>query len=162
MKKTILSIALCGGILASVGTAVIVHADDTKTGTTEVTSKVLAGDISLLIDNSVNFGEKTLAKEVDFGSKDVNFTVTDYTGAPKGFTIQAVLKDEDAKRVVTVGDKELSKTATQVYSVKANNNGDNIGKVAATLKYTGLDTAKVYTTNIEWTLSAGTSKAISE
>ncbi|MBF8807314.1 MAG: hypothetical protein IC227_01445 [Enterococcus lacertideformus] len=158
MKKMSLFILLCGGILITSTKAVTVHADDSMVGTTSVTSEVVRGDVILKMDSAINFGQKPLSAVVDFGSKEMNYTVTDYSGDTDGFMITAKLTDADPKRSLTIGDVELSTTAAPIVTKEVNVVGENSEKVTATLKYTGLEKIQTYTSTIEWMLTKGTSQ----
>lgn len=162
MKKYILSIALCGGGLVASTASVTVHADDSLTGTTSVSSEVVKGDITLAIDNSTDFGQQPLSDVVDFGTKDINYTVTDFTGTTDGFTIAAKLTDIDSKRSLKLGGIELSDIDTPIIQKATDTFGDNKDKVSAALKYTGVNQVKVYTSSIEWSLTKGTTAQFKE
>ncbi|MFK4943882.1 hypothetical protein ACFX18_07020 [Lactococcus garvieae] len=138
------------------------HADDTLTGTTAVSSEVTKGDVTLKIDTTTDFGQQPLSAVVDFGTTDVNYTVTDYSGDVKGFTIAAKLADTDSKRSLKIGEVELSGTAASVVTTDTNVVGDNTNKVSAALKYTGVEKVQKYASSIEWSLTKGTTRQIAE
>lgn len=161
MKK-LLSMTLCVGILLGASSAITAHADGTTTGTTTVNSEVTKGDLTLKVDGSTDFGQKPLSSVVDFGTRDINYTVTNYTGETNGFTISAKLSDKDDKRSVKIGEVELSQTAAAVVTKSTDAVGENTDKVSASLKYTGVEKAQKCTFNIEWTLTNGTSAQIAE
>lgn len=162
MKKIILSTVLCGGILVASSSMLTAHADDTLTGTTAVSSEVTKGDVTLKIDTTTDFGQQPLSAVVDFGTTDVNYTVTDYSGDVKGFTIAAKLADTDSKRSLKIGEVELSDTAASVVTTDTNVVGDNTNKVSAALKYTGVEKVQKYASSIEWSLTKGTTRQIAE
>lgn len=162
MKKIILSTVLCGGILVASSSMLTVHADDILTGTTAVSSEVTKGDVTLKIDTTTDFGQQPLSAVVDFGKTDVNYTVTDYSGDVKGFTIAAKLADTDSKRSLKIGEVELSNTTAPVITTDTNVVGDNTNKVYAALKYTGVKKVQKYASNIEWSLTKGTTRQIAE
>lgn len=162
MKKFILSAVLCGGVLVASSSMLTVHADDTLTGTTAVNSEVVKGDVTLKVDEATDFGQKALSSVVDFGSKDINYTVTDYSGDVKGFTISAKLTDTDDKRSLKIGDVELSDQEAPVVTKASNTVGENTDKVAAALKYTGVEKVQKYASSIEWSLTKGTTAQIAE
>ncbi|WP_404898609.1 hypothetical protein [Lactococcus garvieae] len=138
------------------------HADDTLTGTTAVSSEVTKGDVTLKIDTTTDFGQQPLSAVVDFGTTNVNYTVTDYSGDVKGFTIAAKLADTDSKRSLKIGEVELSDTAATVVTTNTNVVGDNTNKVSAALKYTGVEKVQKYASSIEWSLTKGTTRQIAE
>lgn len=162
MKKNILSAVLCGGILVASSSMLTTHADDTLTGTTAVSSEVTKGDVTLKIDTTTDFGQQPLSAVVDFGTTNVNYTVTDYSGDVKGFTIAAKLADTDSKRSLKIGEVELSDTAATVVTTNTNVVGDNTNKVSAALKYTGVEKVQKYASSIEWSLTKGTTRQIAE
>lgn len=162
MKKMILSAVLCGGVLVASSSMLTVHADDTLTGTTAVSSEVVKGDVTLKVDAATDFGQKALSAVEDFGTKDINYTVTDYSGDVKGFTISAKLTDTDAKRSLKIGGVELSDTAAPVVTKTADVVGENTDKVSAALKYTGVDKVQKLTSSIEWSLTKVTTLQIAE
>ncbi|MFK4881361.1 hypothetical protein QR692_08755 [Lactococcus petauri] len=162
MKKIILSAVLCGGIFVASSSMLTAHADDTLTGTTAVSSEVTKGDVTLKIDTTTDFGQQPLSAVVDFGTTDVNYTVTDYSGDVKGFTIAAKLADTDSKRSLKIGEVELSGTAASVVTTDTNVVGDNTNKVSAALKYTGVEKVQKYASSIEWSLTKGTTRQIAE
>lgn len=162
MKKIILSAVLCGGVFVASTSMLTVHADDNLTGTTAVSSEVVKGDVSLKIDSTTDFGKQPLSTVVDFGTRDVNYTVTDYSGDVKGFTIAAKLADTDAKRSLKIGKVELSETAAPVVTKDTDAVGDNTDKVSAALKYTGVEKVQKYASSIEWSLTKGTTRQITE
>jgi hypothetical protein len=152
MKKIILSAALCGGMLLGTANGIAVHAD-TLSSSTAVSAEVTRGDVTLAVDPTVDFASQPLAATVDFGSKDINYSVTDYSGETDGYQITAKLTDEaDATRTVTVGGVTLSNEAAQVASKTTNEVGENADTLAATLSYTGIKQVKDYSTSIEWNL----------
>lgn len=162
MKKIILSAVLCGGIFVASSSMLTAHADDTLTGTTAVSSEVTKGDVTLKIDTTTDFGQQPLSAVVDFGTTAVNYTVTDYSGDVKGFTIAAKLADTDSKRSLKIGEVELSGTAASVVTTDTNVVGDNTNKVSAALKYTGVEKVQKYASSIEWSLTKGTTRQIAE
>ncbi|KSU19376.1 hypothetical protein [Lactococcus lactis] len=162
MKKFILSAVLCGGVLVASSSILTVHADDTLKGTTAVNSEVVKGDVTLKVDEATDFGQKALNSVVDFGSKYINYTVTDYSGDVKGFTISAKLTDTDDKRSLKIGDVELSGQEAPVVTKATDAVGENTDKVVAALKYTGVEKVQKYVSSIEWSLTKGTTAQISE
>lgn len=161
MKK-LLSMTLCVGILLGASSAVTAHADGTTTGTTTVNSEVTKGETTLKVDGATDFGQKPLSSVVDFGTRDINYTVTDYTGETNGFTISAKLSDKDDKRSVKIGEVELSQDAASVVTKSTDTVGENTDKVSASLKYTGIEKVQKYTSSIEWSLTKGSSAQIAE
>lgn len=141
MKKKICA-TLYVGTLICASSITTVHAADTLTATTTVNSEVTKGDITLKVDKAIDFGQQPLSRVVNFGTKNINYTVTDYVGETNGFTISAKLSDVDAKRTVKIGETELSQTATAVVTKSKDVVGDNTDKVSASLKYTGLEKIK--------------------
>lgn len=157
MKKIILSAALCSGVLlASAATMTVAHADDELKGTTTVTSEVTRGERTLTVDPDTGFDKKPLAAIVDFGTKTINYNLTDYSGHTDGFTILAKLEDKDEKRVLTLAGKELSDTPEAIATKATNAVGDNKDSADAKLVYTGLTDVKVYTSKIEWSVQPTT------
>lgn len=162
MKKIILSAVLCGGVFVASTSMLTAHAEDTLSGTTAVNSEVVKGDVTLKVDEGTDFGQQPLSAVVDFGTKDVNYTVTDYSGDVNGFTIAAKLADTDAKRSLKIGEVELSETAAPVVTKDTDAVGDNTDKVSAALKYTGVEKVQKYASRIEWSLTKGTTRQIAE
>lgn len=168
MKKVILLSALLGGVFLfsttasadsgtgttpAAGTATNQTADS---GTTDLTAATTAGDISLTVDPTVDFGSKPLADVVAFGTKEINYTVTDYTGTTDGFTLTAKLKDDDATESLKLDTNELSTTAINIAAPTTDVFGDNAGKTSADLTYTGVKTVTTLTSTIEWNLTKAT------
>ncbi|PGE39011.1 hypothetical protein COM63_31520, partial [Bacillus cereus] len=79
-----------------------------------------------------------------------------------GFTIAAKLADTDSKRSLKIGEVELSDTTAPVITTDTNVVGDNTNKVYAALKYTGVKKVQKYASNIEWSLTKGTTRQIAE
>ena len=158
MKKLILSLLLCGGIFSLLVKPLATHAEDTTTGTTAITSEVVRGDVTLKVDAELNFGKQPLSAVVNFGSKEMNYTVTDYSGENDGFIIAAKLTDTDPTRSLKIGDVELSATAAPIVTKETDIVGENQEKLTATLTYTGLKKVQTYTSTIEWNLTKGTSQ----
>ncbi|WKF72407.1 hypothetical protein QYM42_08445 [Lactococcus lactis] len=162
MKKMILSAVLCGGVLVASSSMLTVHAADTLTATTAVSSEVVKGDVNLTVDATTDFGQKALSSVVDFGTKDVKYTVNDYSGDTKGFSISAKLTDTDAKRSVKIGGVELSDSVAPILTKTTDAVGDNSDKISIALKYTGVEKVQKYTSSIEWTLTKATTRQIAE
>ncbi|CAK20207.1 hypothetical protein WJ048_04025 [Listeria welshimeri] len=162
MKKIILSTVLCGGILMGMMNGLTVQAADTLSGNTEIGAEVIKGDVSLTIDATTDFGSQPLSETVDFGSKDINYTVTDYSGTTNGYEISAKLADADGKRSLKIGEVELSEEVVPVVTKDVNIVGENSDKVTSTLVYTNVTKVQKYTSTIEWNLTKGSSKQISE
>ncbi|EUJ41143.1 hypothetical protein [Brochothrix campestris] len=142
--------------------AVNVHADDVLTGNTTIDAQVTKGDLILAMDEKTDFGTQPLGDKIDFGTKDIAFTVTDFTGTTTGFTLTAQLGDTDAKRSLKVGGVELSETAVTVLSKPTNIIGENKEKVGAQLVYTNVNETKVFQTLVKWQLTNATTKDIAE
>lgn len=162
MKKVIVSLVLCGGITVGILSERIVYADDTLNGSTEVGAEVIKGDVTLAMDSATDFGSQPLSETVDFGAKDINYTVTDYSGTTDGFTISAKLTDTDDTRSLKIGETELSETAAAVITKDSNEVGDNTDKISATLVYTGVTKVQKYATTIEWNVTKASINKISE
>lgn len=162
MKKIILSIVLCGGVLLGMTNGLTVQAADTLSGNTEIGAEVIKGDVSLTIDATTDFGSQPLSGTVDFGSKDIYYTVTDWSGTTNGYEISAKLADTDDKRSLKIGEVELSEEAAPVVTKDENSVGENSDKVASSLVYTNVTKVQKYTSTIEWNLTKGTSEQISE
>lgn len=161
MKKKICA-TLYVGTLICASSITTVHAADTLTATTTVNSEVIKGDITLQVDKTIDFGQQPLSRVVNFGTKNINYTVTDYVGKTNGFTISAKLSDVDAKRSVKIGEVELSQDAASVVTKSTDTVGENTDKVSASLKYTGIEKVQKYTSSIEWSLTKGNSAQIAE
>lgn len=155
-----------GGIVCIVGfsaqTTIGVKADDVLTGNTTIDAQVTKGDLVIGMDATTDFGQKPLGNKVDFGTKEIAFTITDFTGSTKGYQITAQLADTDKKRSLKVGGVELSEMAATVLTKDSNVIGENKDKVAAQLVYTNLTEMKVYKTIVKWQLTNTASKDISE
>lgn len=162
MKKVIVSAVLCGGILMGITSGVTAQAADQLDGNTIIGAEVIKGDITLKVDNTIDFGSQPLSDVVDFGSKDISYTVTDYTGATNGFELSAKVMDTDEKRSLKFGDIELSEIATPVVIEATNIVGENTKTVSSSLVYTGIEKVQKYTSNVEWNLNKSTTKQISE
>lgn len=163
MKKVIMTGSLvCGTILVmGLSTGLTVQADE-LTGNTAIGAEVIKGDTVLEIDKNTNFGQKSLSDVVNFGTQDINYTVTDYTGTKNGFSISAKLTDTDATRSLKVSGEELSETAVEVVNADTNAVGANVAKVEIGLVYTKAQDTKVFNSTIEWELTKATTKSISE
>lgn len=164
MKKIGYSLLFTGSLLIfiSFGSGNIVHATDNLTGNTKVGAEVIKGDVSLTVDQTVDFGKQPLSQVVDFGSKDINYVVTDYSGTTNGYELSAKLTDTDNTRSLKVQGVELSNIASPVMKKTMNSVGDNNDKVSSSLKYTGVTKAQKYSSSIEWNLTKVSTKQISE
>lgn len=162
MKKRILGLTLLGGLLIGATNATSAEAADVLNGSTEIGAEVVKGDVTLIVDNKTDFGTQPLSSVVDFGLKDINYTVADYSGTTNGFSISAKLTDIDEKRSLRLDGIELSDVAVPVVTKDSNLVGDNVDKVSSGLIYTGVTKAEKYTSTIEWNLTKATTKQISE
>lgn len=171
MKKIVLRTLFIGGItlgLSIFGNTAVLAADS-LTGKTDIAAKTIAGDVTLMIDGTVDFKEQPLSPEINFGSQDLNYTVTDYSGSTNGYILQAQLEDQDMNRTLQVDGKEISTTGTEkddqgneipttptsVVDKATDVFGDNTDKLPVTLKYKNVTEIKDLTTKIEWTLIKG-------
>ncbi|MBZ6003762.1 hypothetical protein KII95_07000 [Leuconostoc gelidum subsp. aenigmaticum] len=156
------------GILAVgmiVGPLTSVNADDTLNGTTNVTSEVTRGDLSLKVADSVDFGKQVLSPVVDFGTKGIDYTVTNYTGELDGYTISVKADADVSERSFKVGDvSNASATDATAVTVAAEDdqNGDKLGTADSALSYAGLKTIGKYNTELTWTLTQGTPEQFAE
>ncbi len=162
MKKKITGTLLLGSILLGASIGMVAQAADTLNGSTEIGAEITRGDVILSIDSPTNFGSQPLSAIVDFGSKEIKYTVTDYSGLTNGFTISAKLTDTDEKRSLKIGEAELSETTAPVIKKTTNTVGENKDKVTSSLTYTGVTKTQNYTSTIEWNLSKVDTKQISE
>ncbi len=162
MKKIILSAMLCGGMLLGVANSGVAHAADKLTGNTTATATVTKGDVTLDIDSAINFDPQPLSGDVNFGSQDVNYKVTDYSGDTKGYQLSAKLGDTDATRTVKIGDTTLSDSAAVVASKDSNIVGENADKLSVSLEYNGIKEVKDYSTAIQWNLTKTQTEQITE
>ncbi|HEM7699985.1 TPA: hypothetical protein U2K93_001647 [Enterococcus faecalis] len=162
MKKVIVSAVLCGGVLMGMTSGLTAQAADQLDGKTTIGSEVIKGDITLKVNDNIDFGVKPLSGVVDFGTKEISYTVTDYTGTTNGFELSAKVMNKDGKRSLKIGDKELSEKAQAVVTEANNVVGENTKTVSSALKYTGIEKVQKYTSNVEWNLTKSTTKQISE
>lgn len=162
MKKIILSAVVTGVVITGISSNMKVQADDSLNGNTEIGAEVTKGDVTLVVDSTVDFGTQVLSDTVDFGSRDINYTVTDYSGTVNGFELSAKLLDQDEKRSLKLNGTELSDTATTVVSETSNEFGENEGIVTSELVYSGVENIQTYNSLIEWNLTKGTTSQISE
>lgn len=171
MKKTGLA-ALMMGITVLVGAATSVSADDNKDSkTTDVTSKVTRGTISLTVPGKLEYPDKPLDSVVDFGELDATYSVTDYTadvntaGKPSGYTITAKADKADTNREFKIGSVAITDADNTVITSDGSAN-DEIGKndipAKATLKYSNLKVLGDQKVTITWTLTKATSLQIGE
>lgn len=162
MKKTILRVLVCSGMLFSLFCGVKVYAEDVLNGDTEIGAEVIKGDLSLIVDKNIDFGKQPLNSTVDFGTQDIKYNVLDYTGKTNGYELTAKLTDIDEKRVLKIDEVEISDTAALVVSKDSNVVGKNEDKVAAKLVYNGITSVQKYTSSIEWNLTKVTAREILE
>ncbi|WKK68808.1 hypothetical protein [Brochothrix thermosphacta] len=164
MKKSMIKGSiLCGTmVLVGLNSGLTAQAADSLSGNTNVGAEVTTGDVILKVNSSTDFGQKPLDKVVDFGKKNINYTVTDYTGTKNGFSISAKLGDSDTTRSLKIGDKELSETAVAVVIAGSNTVGPNEGVVEASLIYTDAQDTQKLNSVIEWELTNTTTREISE
>lgn len=162
MKKKIKSTLLLGGILLGSTFGMSAQAADILNGSTEIGAEIIRGDVILSIDSPTNFGSQPLSAIVDFGSKEIKYTVTDYSGLTNGFTVSAKLTDTDEKRLLKIGETELSETPALVIKKATNKVGENKDKLTSSLVYTGVTITQKYTSTIEWNLSKVNTNQISE
>lgn len=156
MKKVMISAVLLSGVLVS-GVA---HAD--TTGKTDVTSKLTPGGLELTVGKNIDFGESRLSPDVKFAPQTINYTVTDNTGAPKGFMITAKLDEQtDDKRVLDINNVQIKTAETVVLDKATSTNGDNNGQLATTLELVNA-TKGDYPAEITWSVTSGRPRDISE
>ncbi|MFC0234312.1 hypothetical protein ACFFIF_09950 [Vagococcus entomophilus] len=161
-NKYVLMSGLLGIVLVGLVGGKQALADDTLNGNTAISAEVTAGDVTLDVDKNIDFGKKALADIVDFGSQDIGYTVTDYSGTTDGYSISAKLTDKDETRTVKLGDTVLSTDAAVVVKPTSNKVGENKDKVKAALSYEGVTSVKKFTSTIEWTLTKGRTEQIGE
>lgn len=162
MKKMMIAgTVLLGGLLSGVASGVTAHAADTTNGSTDIGAEVVRGDVTLTVNQSINFGSQPLAADVDFGSKDIGIYVIDFSGTTNGYTVSAKLTDTDAARILKVAGKELSEQSTEVV-IRESNGIQNQDTVEAELSYNGLTELGTYSSTIEWNLIKATTSQIAE
>jgi hypothetical protein len=168
MKKIFLKALFMGGVLSCtiVGNTSILAADS-LTGKTTVTAKTTAGDVTLAINNKLDFGDQQLSDLIDFGSKEITYHVTDYSGDTNGYSLQARVEDSDANRMLKVNSTDISAVGTvdsqgnslppiTIDSVKTDIFGINPDKkVTISLKYSNLKEKSILNTTIDWILVKG-------
>ncbi|WP_407350019.1 hypothetical protein VNN41_03270 [Lactococcus garvieae] len=163
MKKISLSTVLGGVILFGAGLIVpTVQAADVLSGDTAVSATVAGGDVTLTVDATKDFGSQPMAPVIDFGTQDIGYTVTDYSGNTRGYSITAKLGDDVTERTLSVGGKELSTTAQEVVNEASSSAGDHTGTLPAALQYEGVTTPGALSSTINWELTKATYKMIAE
>lgn len=163
MKKVVVSAVVCVGVIMGMTSGLTAaQAADQLNGSTAIGAEVTKGDLTLTVDGTTDFGSQPLSDVVDFGPKDIDYTVTDYTGTTNGFELSAKVTDTDEKRSLKIGDVSLSETAAPIVTEEDNVVGDNVKTVSSELVYTGVKKVQKYTSNVEWNLTKTTTKQISE
>lgn len=163
MKKIIMNTVICGAILAGTSaTMTNVYAADVLSGDTAVNATVGEGNVTLTVDDTIDFGSQQLSDIIDFGSKDINYKVTDYSGNEFGYSVTAVLGDDDTTRTLNVGGTDLSTTAAEVVTETSSSAGEHPGTLPAALQYEGVTTPGALSSSITWTLTKATSMMIAE
>ncbi|MCI1903381.1 MAG: hypothetical protein LKJ03_04795 [Enterococcaceae bacterium] len=126
-------------------------------GQTTITAATEAGEISMTIDPTIDFGTKPLAATIDFGSKDATLVVSDYTGSANGYTLQAKTEAADVNRTLQVKDITVSDTAPiEVLKKETDTFGINAAEnLPVALKYTNVTEVKTFSFIVDWTLTKG-------
>lgn len=146
MKKLVVSTLLLSSmVLIGVGA----NAEEAN-GPTQVNSEVIAGDVTFVINNLVDFGQKPLDASVDFGTKPISYTVTDYSGNAEGFSVTASITGVNEKINLSVGDQVLSSTPAEVLTKSTLSFGANPGEVNSSLSLVGAESLGQYNETITW------------
>jgi len=164
MKKA-LGLLLCGGVLVAGMPTISASADDVTTGETALSAYLSRGDMVLGVDKEVNFGQQQLTEDanVDFGSKQIAYTVDDFTGKQIGFIISAQAGKKDEDRTLNLNGKNISNEAADVVVQEASQYGRNTGEITAELIFDNLTSInKDVTDTITFTITQGTTAQISE
>jgi hypothetical protein len=182
MKKALAGVLLAGGVI--LGTVALagpnVQATSVLTGKTAVAAKTIAGDVTLEVGANLDFEDQPLSEAIDFGTKELELTVTDYSGDANGYTIQAQVDGADDKRVLKIDGKEVNSivptppaadgttpttpdpaatpsSPVEVHVEKTDTFGKNAPvKLPIALTYAGVTEKQGLTFGIAWTLVKGT------
>jgi hypothetical protein len=184
MKKALAGVLLAGGVVLGMVALAGPNAQATSvlTGKTAVAAKTIAGDVTLEVGANLDFSDQPLSEAIDFGTKELELTVTDYSGDANGYTIQAQVDGADDKRVLKIDGKDVNSivptppaadgatpatpdpaaattpsSPVEVHAEKTDTFGKNAPiKLPIALTYSGVTEKQGLTFGIAWTLVKGT------